>query len=256
MYGRETVVMNPDYLTGTVTCTTGSTTVTIAGGSVPSGDTLSSGQYFLQTSQANDWYQVTAGSGTSLTLSTAYQDPGGSGLTYTLRQFFYSLSSQADEIIDIRNWNTPIKLIQVDLRTIDTINPLAQSTNAPYGYMMFGYDISGNLQISPYPFTTDARLFEVRTKKRPVDMVNAGDYPSIPNKYAHIIAFGADAVAFAYRQQFDKAVPWEKKFEKRIMDMKKEYRQSEDMQGILGSIDSFSRSKWIQFPEQYPSINQ
>jgi hypothetical protein len=254
MLGRESIVTVPDYITGKVSVNTGSTSVTGSGNTFTA--THGSGQYFIQFAGANDWYRVTASTPpTSLTIEQPYQPTTNAvNVTYTLRCFFYSLSATADEIIDVRNWNTPIKLLQVDLRTVDFLNPLVQSTNAPYGYMMFGYDASNNLQLIPYPFPSDGRLFEIRTKKRPTDMVNTGDLPSIPNKYAHIIAFGATSIAFAFARKLEEATAWNNKFEARITQMKSEYKQSEDMQMILGSIDSQARSRWIQFPEQYPVL--
>lgn len=251
--GRESIVTVSDYTTGTVSISSGSTTLT------GNGTTFSSSvdtTYFIQLSSANDWYQVSSrGGNTSLTLATAYaQTTNATALTYTLRKFFYSLSSSADEVLDVRNWNTPVKLIQCDFRTIDLINPLAQSTNAPYAYMMFGTDSSGNQVFTPYPFPTDSRLFEFRTKKRPTDMSASTDSPSIPNKYAHLLIFGANAIAFAFLKKFPEAEAWSAKFEARLADMKKEYRQSGDYQPILGSIDSVSRDRWIQFPAAYPVI--
>lgn len=254
LYGRETLATIQDYATGTVSLTNGSPTVT--GTSTVWTTTQGDGTYFIQFSSANDWYQVASrGSNTSLTMGTNYQLPTTTtNLTYTLRKFFYSLSSSADEVLDIRNWNTPVKLIQVDFRTIDLINPLVQSTNAPYAYMMYGTDSSGNLVYSPYPFPTDNRLFEFRTRKRPTDMSGGTDAPSIPNKYAHLLSFGAIAVGFAYLRKFDMAQAWDAKFESRVGDMKKEYVQSGDYQPVLGSIDTISRGRWIQFPASYPTV--
>lgn len=255
LLGREAIATIPDYTTGTASVNNGSTSVT--GTSTVWTTTHGDGTYFIQFSSANDWYRVTArGSNTSLTLETAYQPTtNASGVTYILRKFFYSLSSSADEVMDVRSWNTPVKLIQCNFRTLDLINPLVQSTNAPYGYMMFGTDASGNQVFMPYPFPTDARLFEFRTRKRPTDMSAAGDSPSIPNKFAHVIAWGAIAVGFAYLRKFPEAEAWNAKVMDRIELMKKEYRQSGDYQPVLGSIDSFSRSRWIQFPASYPTIN-
>lgn len=252
--GREAIVTVPDYFTGTVSVNAGSTALTGIGTTFAAAvDTT----YFIQLSTANDWYQITTNGGaTSLTLATAYAGTTNAvSVTYTLRKFFYSLSSTADEVLDVRNWNTPVKLIQCDFRTIDLINPLAQSTNAPYAYMMFGTDASGNQVFTPYPFPTDARLFEFRTRKRPVDMVvTSQEVVSIPNKYAQLIIFGANAIGFAYLRKMDIAGDWDAKFEARLSDMKKEYRQSGDYQPILGSIDAISRSRWIQFPSAFPVI--
>lgn len=254
LLGRETIVTIPDYATGTASVNAAGTTVTGTGTTWTA--TQGDGTYFIQFSSANDWYQVSArASNTSITIASAYaQTSNATNLTYTLRKFFYSLSSSADEVMDVRNWNTPVKLIQCDFRTVDLINPLVQSTNAPYGYMMYGTDSSGNLVFMPYPFPTDARLFEFRTRKRPTDMSSGSDSPSIPNKYAQVLIFGANAVGYAYLRKFDMAEEWNTKYEERIAGMKKEYRQAGDYQPVLGSIDRISRSRWISFPTQYPSI--
>lgn len=252
--GREALATIPDYTTGTCDVSSGGTTVT--GHSSVWTSTQGDGTYFIQFSGANDWYNVSArGSNTSLTIGNVFQGTASLSLvTYTLRKFFYSLSSSADEVLDVRNWNTPVKLIECDFRTIDLINPLVQSTNAPYAYMMFGTDASGNQIFMPYPFPTDARLFEFRTRKRPTDMSAGTDSPSIPNKYAHLLSFGATSIALASLRRFEEASAWNEKFETRIASMKKEYRQSGDYQPVLGSIDTISRGRWIQFPASYPTV--
>lgn len=255
MLGREAVATVPDYSTGTVDISNLGTTVT--GHSTAFTSTHGDGTYFIQFLGTNDFYRVSArSSATSLTIETAFQGSALSSVTYILRKFFYSLSSSADEVIDVRNLNTPIKLIQADLRSIDTINPLVQSTSPGYAYMMSGVDSSGNNVFMPYPFPNDARLFEFRTKKRPVDMVvTTTETPSVPNKYAHLLAWGAIAIGFAYLRKLEDASAWNSKFENRVAMIKKEYRQSEDNQPILQSIDSVSRSRWIQFPSSYPVVN-
>jgi hypothetical protein len=252
MLGRESIATIPDVTGLVATVSIGSTAVTV--------DTTVDASFigrFIQFPSANDWYRiVTVTPPNAITIEQGYQYNGPTNppppfinLTYTIRKFFYSLSSSADEVIDCRNWNTPVKMVQVDLRFIDDLRPNPQSTNSSYGYMMFGYDTSNNLQFSPYPFPSDERLFEFRTKKRPTDGV-----VSIPNKYAHVIAWGAIAVGFAYERKFEEAQAWNAKFEARINQMKGEYRQSEDFTPILRSIDSVQRSKWIQMPEQFPVI--
>ncbi len=244
MLGRETIVTVPD-VTGSAGVTHGSaafTDSTFNSGSGTNG-------YFWQFSGANDWYKQVSFSGPNFpTLEKTYQGTSAT-VAYTLRKFFYSLSSSADKIIDIRNWNTPLKLIQVDVRTLDDLRPNPQSASAPYGYVAYGVDSSGNIQISPYPFPTDARLFEVRTIIRPTDGTI-----SIPNKYAHAIAWGAIAVGFAYLRKFDAAQAWSARFEQKIMEMRQQDRGSEDLQGIFRSIDSVQRARWLNMPEQYPVI--
>lgn len=255
MQGREAISTIADYATGTVSVSLGGTTVTGVGTTFTT--THGDGTYFIQFAGSNDFYNVSArASNTSITIANAFSGATLSGVAFILRKFFYSLSSTADEVLDIRNWNTPVKLIACDFRTIDLINPLIQSTSPGYAYMMMGVDASGNQVFSPYPFPNDVRLFEFRTKKRPVQMVvTSQEVVSIPNKYAHVIAWGAIAVGFAYLRKFPEAEAWNAKVEAKIAAMRKEYRQTEDYQPVLSSIDSVNRSRWIQFPASYPNLN-
>ncbi len=255
MEGRESIVTVPDYSTGTVSINTGSTTVTGAGTAFTA--TQANGQYFIQFAGSNDWYRVTArSSGTSITVEQPYQGLTNlSANTFIVREFFYSLSSACDRIIDVKNWQTPLKLLQVDPRSLDDLRPNPQSTNTSYGYLTWGYDSSGNIQVSPYPFPSDARLLELRTHKRPVDMSGASDAPSIPNKYAHLLAWGAISIGFAFLRKMDIASGWNQKIEQRIGEMKREYRMSEDYQPVFKSIDSVQRTKWLAFPENFPVVS-
>lgn len=246
MESREDISTIADQSTGTVNTIGGSTSV------VGIGTNFNSNHIgrFIQFAGANQWYEiVTTPTTTSLTIDIAFQGTSLTGAGFLIRKMFYSLSSNADRIIDIRNWNTPLKLVQCDPRQIDDLNPNAQSTNSSYGYVTWGVDASGNIQISPYPFPSDARLFEIRTNLRPVD----GSI-SIPNKYAHLISFGATSVGYAYLRKFEEAAAWSQKFEQRLQQMRSEYRMSEDNQPILRSIDSVQRSKWLSLPDQYPTI--
>lgn len=249
MESRESIVTVPDYSTGTVSISSGSQTVTGSGTTFTT--SMAGGQYWIQFTGSNDWYLIsTRASNTSITIEQPYQGTSNlTGSTYLIRKKYYSLSSSCDRVVDILNQTTPLKLIQVDPRTIDDLRPNPQSTNASYGYIMWGIDSNGNVQVVPYPFPSDARVFELKTIKRPTD-----SSISIPNKYAHVIAWGAIAVGFAFLRRFQEATAWSEKFETRIAQMKGEYRMSEDQQPIMRSIDSVQRAKWIQMPEQYPVV--
>lgn len=254
MEGRESIVTIPDYTTGTVSIATGSATVTGVGTAFTAA--MGNGQYYIQFSSTNDWYRITTyNSATSLTVEQTYQQTTNlSASAFIVRRFFYSLSATADRIIDIRNWQTPCRLVQVDPRTLDGLNPNPQSTNSSYGYVAWGFDSSANLQISPYPFPSDSRVLEVRTTKRPVDMSSSTDTPSVPNKYAHVISWGATAICFASMRKMDIAGAWSGRYESRIAEIKREFRLTEDLQPVMASIDSIQRSKWISLPDQFPSV--
>lgn len=254
MESSEQVPMIADYTTGTVSINSGSNAITGIGTTFTS--TQANGQYYIQFKGTNDWYKITTfNSATSINIDQNYQPTtNATSVTYIIRKFYYSLSSAADRLINLVNWNTPVKLVQVDIKTMTELNPLAQSTNTSYAYVPWGYDSSNNIQFIPYPFPSDARIIQIKTTKRPTDMVLTTDSPSIPNKYAHIIAFGAIAVAFAYLRKFQLADVWNAKFEQRLKEMRSEYRLSEDNEPWFRSIDSIQRSKWIQFPGQWPTL--
>lgn len=260
---RESIVTVVDKTAGTISVPSGGTAVTGVGTAFASGSSwLSGGSYgdignFIQFSGANDWYSITAvGSTTGLTIGTPYQGTTAlSGADYTIRKFYYSLSSSCDRICDVKNWNTPLKLDELFPRDVDLVDPNPQSTNTSYGFIPYGYDPVNNVQIIPYPFPSDARLFEFKTFKRPTDMVNTTDLPTLPNKWAHIISFGAISISFAYLRKFKESTAWDGKFEKKIEDMMAQERTSEDLSPILQSIDSGIRTdNWLQMPGQYPPV--
>lgn len=253
MLGHEAIVTIPDYTTGTVSVNNGGTTVTGAGTTFTAAMAVG-GQYYIQFSTQIDWYPISAfSSSTSITIANPYQRPNGTGLGFIVRKRWYSLSSAADRILDIVNWDTPVKLVELDPRSIDDFYPDTQSTNASYGYFPYGYDASGNLQISPYPFPSDARLLEIKTRTRPVDMTDTA-LPSIPNKYSLVIAWGACSLAFAYLRKMDIAGAWNTKYLAEIEKMKMSSRTTTDYQPLFRSIDSGQVAKGIQFPSQWPSV--
>jgi hypothetical protein len=249
MESRESIVTVPDYSTGTVSVASGGTTVT--GLLTVFTTTMAGGQYYIQFEGANDWYKIaTRVSNTEITIERGYAGTDAlSGADYIVRKFYYSLSSSADRIIDIRNWQTPLKLTQADPRTLDSVRPNPQSTNSSYGYLCWGYDSTGYIQVSPYPYPSDARILELRILKRPTD-----DSVSVPNKYAQVLAWGAISIGYGFLRKMDLAQAWNTKYESRIEDIKKEFRLSEDEQPIMRSIDGRSNSRWLSYSEQYPII--
>jgi hypothetical protein len=92
------IAVNGDYRTGTLTMTSGSATVTLAGGTFPSA--VVNGWKLKITSGADqdDVYEVlTRNSDTSLTLKRTFLGTTASLLTYTLYQDFLELPSDFDK---------------------------------------------------------------------------------------------------------------------------------------------------------------
>lgn len=248
--GREMIQTVVDKTAGTVSITSGTASVTGVGTNFVAGDVGK----FIQFQGANDWYKVTAvGSTTTITIEANYAPSTNlSAGTYTLRQMFYSLSSNADRIIDVRNWNTPLKFFEVDARTLDAMDPLPSAVSNTYAFIAYGYDSNGNLQISPYPFPSDVRNLEFRTLVRLVDLVNDTDMSVIPAKWHHILTYGACWLAFSFLKQKDSAIIWNREYEKKIDDMMLQARTSEDASFVLKPIDSQVRTRFLQLPGNFP----
>lgn len=241
----------------TVVDATGTAAVTLGGVNITDANfQIGSGQigYFMQFEGKNDWFKVTA---TSLpnfaTLDAAFNQATDS-YDYILRKFFYSLSSSVDRILDIRNWDTPVKLIQMDYGTLDYMRPNPQSSNSVVAYITYGVDSSGNTQIVPYGFPNDLRLLEVRYLKRLTDMSAGADICAIPVKWHQVVTYGACAMAFMFMRKADYADRWANVYEKKIDDMKKENHLSLDDTDVLKSIDQTQYSNFLRLPDQFPLI--
>jgi hypothetical protein len=249
LFGREVVQTVADKTAGTVSITTATTAVTGVGTAFASGDVGK----FIQFSGANDWYKVTAyTSATAITIEAPYAPTtSASGVTYTLRQMYYSLSSTADEIIDIRNWNTPLKMVQIDPWTVDDIRPNPNSS-ASSAYIAYQLDSSGNVQISPIPFPNDSRNFEIRTVKRLSDLANDTDVSIIPVKWQHVVTFGANSLGFAYKRQFKESGFWESRYENKITDMIMKQRLADDEFPQFAAVDSYQRGNYLKMGSNWP----
>lgn len=257
---EENITTVPDYSTGTVSVSSGGTAVTGTNTVFASG--VGDGTYKIQFQGALDWYTVSArGGATSLTISTAYAPTTNltSG-TYTLRRFYYPLSSTCDRILDVKNNNTPLKTFETDMRTLDSVNPDLQAANNTYSYVAWTVNTDstsayyGNIMIQPYPFPSDSRLLWIKKLIRVSDMSADTDVSVIPAKWHHILIFGACALAWIYKKDLEVATAWRVEYEKKIEDMMLQGKLSEDEAPVLKSIDSVARGEFIQLPGNFPII--
>jgi hypothetical protein len=258
--GEENITTVPDYLTGTVSVNAGGTTVTGVGTTFTSA--MADGTYKIQFAGALDWYAITArGSNTSITIGTAYAPSTNlTNGTYTIRRMYYPLSSSCDRIIDAKNNNTPIKMFETDMRTLDSVSPTLQSVNNSYAYVAWTTNTNSasayyqNIMIQPYPFPSDSRLFWIKTLLRVPDMVNTTDQTVIPVKWNHILIYGANALGFMYLRKPDLANIWKQEYENKVEEMMLQGKLSEDDAPVLKSVDSVARGVFIQMPGNYPII--
>ena len=178
---REIVQTVADKTAGTVSIDSGATTVTGVSTAFASGDV---GKY-IQFSSSNDWYKITASaSATSLTIEAAYTATSNlSAGTYTIRKFFYSTSSSVDKVLTMRQAIGPDILEMIHYRDFDIFRPNPTSTGNPNTAIVFGYESSGNLQFTPYPWPSVVMNLEVRFKKRVTELSGDTDTSTIPIKW-------------------------------------------------------------------------
>lgn len=251
---RESIATVLDKTAGTVSVTSGSTTVTGVSTAFAAADVGS----FIQFSSENDWYRISARSSTTdLTLDKAYVESANlSGGTYTIRKFLYSLSSSVDRILTIKNWDTAIRLVETDFGTLDWLSGTNEAVGATSAYASYGLDSSGNTQLTFYPFPSDLRIFEVRYLKRLTDMSVDADLSVIPSKWHHVLMEGALVYGFRYLRKFDLSSAWAQTYLSHIDQMQKYCKQSLDEIPVLRSIDQEVRGRWISLPGEFPVLGQ
>lgn len=178
---REIVQTVADKTAGTVSVSAGGTTVTGSSTAFASADVGK----FIQFQGSNDWYKITAvASATSLTIEASYNATSAlSAGTYTIRKFFYSVSSSVEKVLSVRQVQSPHKLTLVHFRDFDAKVPHVTSTGKATSLVMWGYDSSDNWQFSVYPSPDAAYNLEVRFKKKSTDMSADSDVSDIPEKW-------------------------------------------------------------------------
>lgn len=187
----QTVV---DITTNTASVNSGSTAVTL-GTSI---STSLTGNYYIQftdTGQTNDWYQITAHSGTSVTLGVAYV--GATNLTSgacKIRKVFYDLPSNIDRIRDLRQSVTKLKIELVDAATLDKIIPDPDNTGNPTYAYLTGMTSAGAWQLSFYPLPSAIINIQGRGYLKITELSGNTDVPLIPAKWHNVLVFLALAL--------------------------------------------------------------
>lgn len=153
--------------------------------------------YYIQFSATDDWYLITAHSGgsASVTISPAYnQSTNLTSGTCTIRRVFYSLASDVDRVVDMRQAITDRELVYVDPRTFDRVLPDPETTGTPYVYSMIGLDSSRVPHVTFYPIPNAKTNIHYRYYQKITDLSSGSDVPLIPDKFHPAIIFTALAM--------------------------------------------------------------
>lgn len=241
-----------DYTTGTVTTTAGSTSVTFSANIA----TSMAGRY-LQTSSSKDWYRVTAHTaGTSTATLDVAAIYSGSAVTYTLRQFFYSLSASPaiDRIYSVKQAITPFQLMEMSETLFNEVKPDPNTTGTPKLFILAGKDANNNWQMGFWPIPDAVRNITIEYLQEPADQSADSDTGVIPDKWrSTVIVEGA--IAMGYQSLDDSRFGGAlNAFNAGIDAMKLEYGPSTAKTRIMRSVDQALNLKPIPFPENYPLV--
>jgi hypothetical protein len=175
-----------DITTGTVTATTASTTITFS-----SGPTDSVAGYFIQFSDTDDWYEISAhtAAATTATLTTAFLGTTSSTLTYILRKVYYTLPSTTGKILNVRQMRTKSTLTYIPIRHLDLVVPDRTRVATPTNYTISGVTSDRLYKMEFYPVPNEAMNINVRHYKIITEMTADTDVPIIPEAYHGILVW-------------------------------------------------------------------
>lgn len=252
---REAVAITIDYTTGTAEVTNASATVTGTGTVWVAAHVRS----FIQFADNNDdWYEITArGSNTSITISPAFQGTTDTSTTYTIRKVFYPLSASAEDILDIRQYQSPRKLTCYGFRAVDRYRPNMAASGNPVGYYKYRLDpdvaatAAKAIQFVLEPAPSAAMILEVRIKKILADYAATdGNISQVPVRWHNIMLDGAEAMGRmhlndpGYQNARDR-------YEEGVGRAMAEDRALGDRNVVIGSQQETQASRWLPFPSNY-----
>ena len=252
LFKTATVQTVADITTGTVSVSSGATALTFS-----SAPTISvANDYMIQFTTTDDWYFISShtANSTSATMSVPYVGDSAYSSTYKLRKIYYSLPSDVDRIVDIRQTVTKNKLEYIDPRTIDRIIPDVNISGTPIYYSLLGYDSSQNWRIGYLPTPNAIVNMQVRYYQRVTDLSASTDTPLIPPKWHSAIVFGALALYGHSYIDDTRIKEAELRFRETIGEMLKNNNHVPDQMIVLQPWDTRVRTQpfRLRYPSNYP----
>lgn len=233
----------PDYSTGTVATTAGSTSITFSVAPTDvNGSNVSVSGRFIQTVSSKDWYRITAhtSGATTATIEIAAITTAAAA-TLTIRKMYYGTSTNVDRIIQIWQDVLPYQLIESTPEYFQSFNPGYLASGTPRIYCMAGIDSSsgsGTPQFRLWPNPDGVVNLRIDYLTVATDMSADGDISVIPAKWhTTILLEGAKAQGFSFLDdsRFSYA---DEKFKDLIEEMKQEYENSLHRHRVTTAADN------------------
>lgn len=230
----------PDYTTGTVATTAGSTSITFS--TTPkdvNGNNVSVSSRYIQTSSSTDWYRITAHtSGTTTGTLEIAAITTATAATLTIRKVYYSTSTSVDRIIQVWQDVLPYQMIETSPEYFQSFNPGYLGTGPARICLVAGVDSTGAPQFRLWP--NPDSVMNIRIDYFPVatDMSADADVSVIPAKWhTTVLIEGAKAQAYSFLDD-SRAKDSYVIFNNMIEEMKTEYDISLHRHRVMTAADN------------------
>lgn len=238
----------PDYSTGTVSTSASSSSITFSGTVTPTALNK-----YIKFSYSNDWYRISAhtDSTASATIDPSAISTNGAS-TFLLRKIYYSLTSDVDRIIQIRQFTTPVKLLEMTKEMFDSINPYTTTTGNPSHYMVVGKDSNDVWQIMLWPTPSSVMNMQVEYLKKVSDLTSDSEESIIPEKWnSTVMIEGAKMYGYTWLDDTRSSASGQI-FEKMLMNMIAEHSPSKSIRRVMRAIDEQPWGNEFPYPAEYP----
>ena len=252
LFKRAYVQTAADKTAGTVAVSNGGTSVTGTSTAFAAGDKRS----FIQLEGDTNWYEVTAVASQVLTITPAFAGATLTAGTYTLRTVYYSLPSDVASIYDARQSNSPLKLTNLGVFTLDTYQPDITATEVPTAYYTFRLDpevaatAAKQMQVGFFPVADDEYNIEFRYMLQLADLSADGDIPFLPAQQHTLMVDGAEWLGAKFLNDSGQD-DLKKAYEFGVQKMVESANSNGDWMPVLGSTDTQNTSRFLPFPSTY-----
>jgi hypothetical protein len=245
-----TIQTTPDITSLTASVDSAGTAVTLSATYA----TSLANDYYIQFSASDDWYLITAHTaGTdAVTIDSGYT--GTSNLTAgacTIRRVYYSLSSDTDRIVNMRQAITDQDLTYVDPRTFDHELPDPTAVATPYVYSLLGLDSSQNWRVTFYPIPGEKINIRYRYYQKITELSLNTDVPLIPEKFHQTIIFTALAMFGHPYIDDDRVTSAERRAKMAVAEMVKQISPIPDKHSVMQPWDQRANVR-SNFGPQFP----
>jgi hypothetical protein len=252
LYARCFVQTQVDKTAGTVAVSAGGTSVVGTSTAFAAGDKRS----FIQLQGDTNWYEVTVVAGQTLTITPAFAGAALTTGTYTLRKVYYDLPADVFSIYDARQSNTPLKLTNLGVWTLDTYQPDINTVSMPSAYYTFrddpdtGATAATQRQVGFFPCADAVYNIEFRYFMELPDLSADGDIPKLPVPQHNLMIDGAEWLGNKFLNDPNQD-DLKKAYEFGIQQLIESENANGDWMPVLGSTDTQNTSRFLPFPTTY-----